>query len=431
MRKLLLVARKEIFLRFTDPIVLLLTIAMPLAIALLVELAFGEFVLGRGIPDTSIPVGIVNQDEASPLGNLGEALEQAIMAPSTDTSPLLSDSPLKLFDVREVEDETLARRMVEREDLIAALFIPPEFSQALWRTGATIHLYINGRSDIRGAAFQSVVEAVANRISARNVTLLTAVKGFITHPRTRAQLASGVLNDTLADLALAAAMPESNPIRVERIRVGQAPQITLAHYLIAAIAIVFTGFTALVGSASILQEQAQSTLQRMLTTPTRLGIILGGKAVGAYINGLIQWGFLIAGVSVIEWLLRIDPGRDARLDPLGLLMLILSVGVASTGIGTAIAGFAKTYAQAANYGRALLTLMGVVGGVFFPIDLFPDRVRILSRVTLHYWAMDGYVTLATGGLASDIVWNVVVLVIMGALFFGAGTWFLQRRTRFG
>ena len=430
MKKLLVIAWKEIALRFTDPITLLLTIAMPLVITTLIDLAFGDFVLGRGIPDTNAPVGIVNQDQGGRWGNFGQIFVQA-MIPAPDASTPPSDLPFELFTMREIQDEAQARRMVEREKLIAALFIPPDFSEALAAESAAIEVYINGREEIRGIAFKSVVETLANVISTAETTVRATVEGLAHNPRTRAQLESGVLDETLADLALTAAMPESNPVKVRRVKdVGQSARLELTHYLAAAMAILFTGFTALIGSASLLQEKAQWTLQRMFITPTRPGIILAGKTLGTYLSGLIQIGVLIGGMAAVERILGSGPGQAANINLLGLSMLILSVVAAATGIGVAIAGLSRTYAQAANYGRAVLLLMGLAGGIFFPVELFPRPFGVLSRVTFHYWAMDGYLKLALGGSAISILLHVLILGGMGLLFFTIGSWFLRRRIGF-
>lgn len=430
MKKLLVIAWKEITLRFTDPITLLLTIAMPLVITALIDLAFGDFVLSRGVQDRSIPVGIVNQDRGGPWGNLGQIFVRA-MIPNPDTSASPSDLPFELFAVREIEDERQARRMVEREKIIAALFVPPDFSQALASESATVEVYINSRDAVKGAAFKSIVETLASMISTGEVTVRTTVEGLLRHPRTRAQLESGTLNETIADLALTAAMPESNPIKIQRVNtVGQATQIQLTHYLAVAIAITFTGFTALVGSASLLQEKAQWTLQRMYVTPTRSWIILGGKTLGTYLSGLIQMGALIGGMAAVEWISSSGPGQGPKINLLGLSVLIFSVVAAATGIGVAIAGFTRTYAQAANCGRAVLLLMGLAGGIFFPVELFPRPFDVLSRITFHYWAMNGYLKLASGGSATSILPHVLILGIMGLLFFSVGNWFLKRRIGF-
>jgi len=179
-----------------------------------------------------------------------------------------------------------------------------------------------------------------------------------------------------------------------------------------------------------LQEKAQWTLQRMYVTPTRSGIILGGKTLGTYLNGLIQMGALIGGMAALEWISSSGPGQGPKINLLGLSMLILSVVAAATGIGAAIAGFARTYAQAANYGRAVLLLMGLAGGIFFPVELFPRPFDVLSRITFHYWAMNGYLKLASGGSAISILPHGLILAGMGLVFFTIGNRFLKRRIGF-
>ena len=234
----------------------------------------------------------------------------------------------------------------------------------------------------------------------------------------------------MADLALTAARPESNPIQIRLLsNPGQSAQVELTRYLAAALAITFTGFTALMGSASLWQEKAQWTLPRMVITPTWPGVIFGGKTVGTYLNGLIQMGVLVGGMAAVERLLSRGPSQSA-LDPLGLLVLILAVVAAATGVGVVIAGLARTYTQAANYGRAILLLMGLVGGIFVPIELFPKSFDVLSCVTFHHWAMGGYLKLSLGGSVVSILPHALVLAAMGLLSFTIGSWFVRRRIGF-
>ena len=380
MKRLLVIAWNEITLRFTDPVLLLLAIAVPLVIAALINLAFGDLVLDRSIPEAQVPVGIVNQDRGGPWGNFGQIFVRA-MIPDPDDPALPSDLRSALFSVREIEDETQARRLVERGKLVAALLIPPDFSAALATESATVRVYINGGEDILGIAFKSVVETLANMISTGEVTVRTTVTGLHRNPHTRTQLESGTLDEAIADLALTAALPESNPIQIQRINtVRPSVQVKLTHYLAATITIMFIGFTTLILSAMIFQEKAQWTLQRVYITPTRPGIILAGKTLGTYLTGLIQMGVLIGAMAALEWILGSSPGQGLKINLLGLSTLVLAVVAAATGVGVAIAGLARTYTQAANYGLALLVLMGLAGGIFFPVELFPQPFDLLSRL---------------------------------------------------
>jgi len=424
-RKLLAILWKDVVLRFTDPGVLLLAIALPLAITALIELAFGNLVLGRGMPDTTIPVGIVNQDQGGRWGNIGEILPYAIIS-GTQESAYRSTMDAQLFTTGGLDDEAKARRMVEREELMAALFIAPGFSQDLANGRATISTYINDRYMFRGVAFKSLVEMVAGLISTGEVTVRATVQGLLQQPGMRGRLESGELDETLADLAVTAAMPESNPIKVRVAdSVGEPAQMELTHYLAAAVAIFFAGYTALLGSASMLREKAQGTLQRMYTTATRPGIVLAGKTLAPYLKGLIQMGALMASITAIEWAMG---GRTTQsADVVGVCLLIVTGVAAATGIGVLAAALARTYAQAATYGSGVLLVMALAGGIFFPVDLFPRPMQVVSRITFHYWAMDGYVTLALGGGLIDVWPHLVVLGLGGLLLVGIGGWLLWRR----
>lgn len=430
MKKFLAITWNEITLRSTDPSLLLLAIVMPLVIAALINLAFGDLVLGRGIPDTKVPVGIVNQDQGGQWGNFGQLFVRALI-PDPDEPMPIGNLQSELFSAREIGDEARARRLVERGKLVAVLIIPADFSEALAAESAVLEVYIDGKEDILGAAFKSAVEIVANAISSGEVTVRTTVEGLLRSSRTRIKLETGQLDEDIADLALAAALPDSNPIQIRRLEVVDPPaQVKLTHYLAATITVMFVSFAALILSAMLFQEKAQWTLQRLYITPTRPGIILSGKALGTFLTGLLQMTALVIGMAALEWVLGGRPGAGQKINPFGLAALVSAVAAATTGMGAMIAGLTKTYAQASNYGRALLLLMGLMGGVFFPVKLFPKPFDMLSRVTFHYWAIDGYVKLALGGDVRSIIPHVLILVVMGALFFAIGSHFLRRRIEF-
>ncbi|NOZ95249.1 MAG: ABC transporter permease, partial [Acidobacteria bacterium] len=297
MRKLLVILGKELYLRFTDPTVLFLNLALPLLLAALIQASFGNLTLRRGIPDASIPVGIVNQDRARPPGNLGDFLVHALTTRQGE-APVLSALPRQLFDVRVLDDEAEARRLLEREALVALLIIPPDFSESLLEGHAWLQVYVNDRYKFRGAAFVSVVRSLANSMATGATTVRITAQALARDPRLRADLHAGRLNTTLANLARTAVDPASNPIQVQRISTAEQNDPAFTHYLAAAIAILFVGFWGLNSSASLLEEMARGTFQRMLTTPTRPGIILAGKTLGTYVGGIVQMLMLVGGMAV-------------------------------------------------------------------------------------------------------------------------------------
>ncbi len=430
MRKLLVITWNGIARRLTDPIALLLAVVVPLAVAALIHLAFGDVVVGRNIPQRSVPVGVVNHDRGGPRGAFGQVFVRALI-PDPEAPTILDESYQALFSAREIEDEARARRMVERGRLVAALIIPADFSRALAAEGAALEVVVDGSEETLGMAFGSVVESLANALSSGEVAARTTANGLLRHPRTRTRLMAGALDEAIAEAAFAAALPDAGPIRVERVDAVQAPpRLNFSHYLAATIAVTFVSFTTLMMSAGLLQEREQWTLQRVYLTPTRPGIILGGRALGTFLTALIQMTVLTGGMAALAWALG-DGGRNGPgVSALGLSALILAVAAAATGIGSAIAGSVGTYARAATSGGALLLLMALMGGVFFPVELFPQPFDLLSRVTFHYWAIDAYWELALGGGVSSVLPHVLVLAAMAVLSFAVGSWMLSRRIEF-
>lgn len=458
MRKLLLIARQDIALRVGDPMALLLAVGAPLVIAALLQVAFGGVVLGEGIPETKVEVGIVNLDRGSGWGNFGEVFVRALIPDSNDCSPdgdtqanpLLCDLDdlagealhLDLFEAREIADEERARRAVEHEHLVAALIVPADFSERLTSDedqtpAASVRVYVNGRESILGAAFSCVVESLTNAMSRGEVTLRTTVNALLQDPRTRTRLKGGELDQAIAETALEAALPRHDPIQIQRTDLeDETNRVILTHYLAAGIAILAVGFTALIVTATLFQEKAQWTLQRVTSTPTQPWVIMGGKALGTYTLGFMQMVVLVGSMAALEQVLGgspsggVGPTAESLSSNLGLLLLIMTGTAAATGLGVTITGLARTYGQAANYGRAALILMGLAGGVFFPVELFPHPFDLVSRVTFHYWAMAGYRQWAAGGGLTSILPHALVMTAMAVLFFALGGCLVRRRIGF-
>ncbi len=427
MRKLAIIAWNEARLQVRDPILWLLAIPAPLLVAVLIYLAFGNLALGQTMPEAAIAVGIVNQDRGGARGELGQIFLR-ILAPQPDDPPLPVNVPATLFAPRLLADEAQARRLIERGELAAALVIPPDFSQALADERATVRVLVSGREPALGQAFAATVRGVAATISLGEVTIRAAVNGLLTHGKARALLTSGALDDPLADLAFAAVSPAANPIQIERLGAVNRPvQIRLTHYLAATIAITMLGLTTLLTNGGIFQERVQHTLQRAWMTPTPPWFILAGKAMGAFLTGLLQVTALIGGLALLETLQGTGSATAFRLDPLGVGLLVCATVVAATGYGVVIAGLTRTFTEAVLLGAALLMLMGLIGGVFFPADLLPPAVQAAARGTYHFWAMDGYLRLARGAGVGAIWPHLAVLATFGLSTAALGFHLLRRR----
>jgi ABC-2 type transport system permease protein len=89
--------------------------------------------------------------------------------------------------------------------------------------------------------------------------------------------------------------------------------------------------------------------------------------------------------------------------------------------------FVKSESQASNLSIMLGMVMAMLGGCWWPIELFPAFARQVAGVLPTRWAMQGLSDLAVRGLgAAEVLPEAAVLVGFAILFFAIGLWRFQR-----
>ena len=181
-------------------------------------------------------------------------------------------------------------------------------------------------------------------------------------------------------------------------------------YIAPSMALMFLMYTVSYGGRSILAERTQGTLPRLLVSPTNSMQILGGKIFGIFLTGAAQMLILIGASSL---LFQLKWG-----DPLGVVLLVLAAVFGATGWGMIITAIARTPAQVANVGMAIMLIFGVLGGSFVNLEQMPSFVQAISKITPNAWALDGFTTLGLGGNLAELGAPITSLLVMGAILFG-------------
>jgi ABC-2 type transport system permease protein len=184
-------------------------------------------------------------------------------------------------------------------------------------------------------------------------------------------------------------------------------------------ALMFLMFTVTYGGRSLIVEDRQGTLPRMLVSPTPTPLILAGKVFGIFLTAVAQLLILIGGTSL---LFRLYWG-----DPLGMIVLVLAAAAGATGWGMLLAAFLKTPGQVATIGSAVMLIFGLLGGSFFDLSNLPKGIQAFSRITPNAWGLDGFSTLALGGTLKNILTPVGVLLGMGFVLFTISAVWISRR----
>lgn len=183
--------------------------------------------------------------------------------------------------------------------------------------------------------------------------------------------------------------------------------------------LLFTFLACLGGSATLIQARRLGVVSRMLAGPITAGELVGGQILGRWAIGLFQGGYLMLATSLV---FGVDWGR---LD-LALLVLLLFSLVAA-GAAILLGTLLENEGAAAGAGVGFGLVLAALGGSMFPLELFPDTMRAISRVTPHAWAYEALADIQRHGAGLvDVLPQLGVLAAMALALAALGGWSLRR-----
>jgi ABC-2 type transport system permease protein len=154
----------------------------------------------------------------------------------------------------------------------------------------------------------------------------------------------------------------------------------------------------------------------MISAPVSKAVSLLGTIAGQLAVALTQMLILsIAGTLIL--------GLGWWRDPIATLTMFLAFGLASVAFGTMLGTFVRTARQASGISVALGMVMALLGGCWYPRELFPGFVQNLTLALPTSWAMIGMndILLRQQGLP-DILPEAGALLAFAAVFFTVGIW---------
>lgn len=415
--KIWTIAWKDTTIRFRDRNALILMVAAPLVLSAIIGSAFGGFLNSNDpVPFDAIPVLLINQDD----GEMGQQFADIL------TSDALGD----LLVVTEMADETAARDQVQRGEARAAIVIPDGFSEVVSGDSETaaspalVQFYADPSATVTPNIVRGVVTQIVNGFNS------AAISSEVTVAQLTAEAAT--LGPALADLGtvlhaeMQSRFNEGQPvvIALNDVPVGETEEtadISPFAFFAPSMGILFLMFSMMDGTRSILEEEQEGTLSRLISTPTSHLEIILGKIGGVFLTGGLQFVVFVAASALI---FQLDWGNSL----LGLAMLTLAVVLSLTSLGALIAAFARNPSQAGILGTVVTLVFAALGGTFVPAQNFPPFLQELSKITVTRWALDGFTDLTIYGLgAADVVLETAVLTGLSILFVALALWQFQRR----
>ena len=412
MRKLILIALKDLKLVFRDKAALILMLLAPLVLTIGMGAVTGRFSGGTSTGLSDIPVIIINQDNAV----LGNAMVEMFQSADLNelVSPTLSDDPAD------------ARLKVDADEAAAAILIPAGFTNSVIpANGAAsssailqVEIYSNPTRPNSVGVIKTILEQFLSQVEVGRIGGQVAVSqmlisGFITPDQAEA------VGKSVGE-SQATASGRDSSITVRQVTAsGEEVEFDVLAFFAPGMALMFLMFTVTYGDRSLLVEQAAGTLPRLLVSPTGSAQILGGKVFGIFLTGTVQLLILIFGTTL---LFRLNWG-----DTGAVVILVLASVLGATGWGVLLTSLLKTPGQASAIGSAVMLIFGVLGGSFTNTNLLPNWVQWIKHITPNFWGMERFTTLAMGGNISNVLTPILWLVGMAAILFTVGLIIFSRR----
>lgn len=422
--KILDIAFKDLLRSFRSLFAIGMMLIAPLLITGLIYAAFGS--LSAGIGKFNLPtlkVLIVNQDQPTTNDlNLGQMLIDFFHDPRMPS----------WLQVSTASDEAAARAAIDQQQAGVAIIVPADFStQATSATGHTsLKLISDPTLTIRPRIVQDVLNQFIDGISGAKIALQVVstqlqVNGQTLDATTQAAIAqeySAWFQDLQQNLH-----HSTDPIvavQSPTVSADNAPKSDSSSNMMARVMagmlIFFAFFGATSSAQSILTEDEEGTLARLFTTPTSRTTILLGKFVGVFIIVIVQAIVLLIASSIV---FRITWGQ-----PITLILVTIGLVVIATGFGLLVMSLIKTARQSGPVLGGALTVTGMLGGLFtVAVPNMPAGFNTLGLFMPQGWALRGWLAAIDGANPIDVLLPVVVMLMLGAVFFALGTIIFRKR----
>jgi len=366
MNRILAIFRKDTLLRFTSPIEWAFFLILPI---------FFTFLLG---------------------GGTGSSSDQRIHFFVVDQA----DSPLSAALITELERSSAVRPSVmsyeeaisefNERQISAVLILPPRFTiETLQAGGVEVELR-QQPNNVRAFAIQQGVNTALTRVSsAVDIAAASTSRAELITPFPSPDQKQAFFNAALED---AYAQLKQAPQRLAEVSAGTEDKIQYDPNANSAAGQMITWvFIPLIGlSAMFAMERQLGTLRRVLVTPTSKATYLAGTVLGQVLTAVLQMVILVGfGALVLKLKWANAPAATA--------LIIVTSALAAGALGTMLGTFVKTEAQGNGLSIMIGMVMAMMGGCWYPIELFPAVIRSAAQALPTYWSMQGMLDILVRG----------------------------------
>ena len=393
MKKIFAIAWKDAIIRFASSSELLFFIILPIIFT---------FLLAGGTPsaddDNRIPLDVV--DEAN------TAISKEIIGELENSTAVRPD----------VVTRAEANSQFEERRATAVFIIPAGIDIESLQSGVVEVELLQQPNNIDATIARRAVLTAIRRVS----SAFSAAQNAVSQRESRQPFPSDSEKQAYfeSSLEMAQSLQQNAPERVTVVEGTTEDQIdyepranSSAGQLITWVFIPLFAISALFA-----YERQQGTLRRLLTTPSYKATFLLGTISGQVAMALVQM-LLLVGFGILA--MKLNWGRE----PLALFLILFCSALAAAAFGTTMGTFIKTESQASGLSIMFGMVFALMGGCWYPLELFPPAIQNAVKVLPTTWAMQGMLDLVLrGGGLMDVLPEAGVLLGFAVLFFSVGVW---------
>ncbi len=388
MKKLLAIIRKDTLERFSNRSEWVFFLGLPIFFTMILAAASGRS------SNTRVQIVVVDQANSPLSAQLIDALQNSETV-RPDLQPL-----------------NVAEDQLSQQKVSAVLVIPSEFDlQNVEQGGVQLELrQLPNNLDAQTAerAVQAAIGAISSAVDIANGSISAAeqIKPF----------ASVTDRGTYFETALQTAQTQLGQAP-ERLKVDSSARSNYddprAHASAGQL-ITWVIIPLLQISGMFAFERQTGTLRRLLVAPTRKATYLLGTILGQVATALVQMLLLIYfGTQV----LKVNWGQS----PVALVVLLAATALAAAALGTTLGTFVKTQKQANGISVMAGMMLALLGGCWYPLEMFPQILRKAVNILPTTWAMQGMANIILRGQGLSFIWpDVCVLLGFAVVFFTIG-----------
>lgn len=142
-------------------------------------------------------------------------------------------------------------------------------------------------------------------------------------------------------------------------------------------------------AGSIIKEREDGSTLRLRTIPGTSLVVMIGKVLAYLLITLVQFVLMmLAGVFLMPQLGL--PALDLGQNLSAIILAVVSIGMAATGLGVLLGTVFKTHQQSSTFAAVFIVILAAIGGIWIPVFVMPEILRTMSAISPLGWSMETF-----------------------------------------